>query len=64
MVGRSVSADYRRYLLFLSRPDYTPLFKIYSEILVRAIVASATGPYHASRYASKQIASPKEAHKQ
>jgi len=64
MVGGSVTSRYRRHRNFLSRIGYRPLGKIYSEILVRAIVASATGPYHASRYASKQIASPKEAHKQ
>ena len=64
MVGVMVSARYRRARNFLSRIDYRALGKTYSEILVRAIVASATGPYHASRYASKQIASPKEAHKQ
>jgi len=64
MVGGMVTARYRRARNFLSRIDYRALDKIYSEILVRAIVASATGPYHASRYASKQIASPKEAHKQ
>ena len=64
MVGGTVTSRYRRDLNFLSRVGYKPLVKIYSEILVRAIVASATGPYHASRYASKQIASPKEAYKQ
>ena len=64
MVGRGVTSHYRRDLNFLSRIGYRPLGKIYSEILVRAIVASATGPYHASRYASKKIPSPKEAYKQ
>ena len=53
MVGGTVTARYRRDLNFLSRIDYRALAKIYSEILVRAIVASATGPYHASRYPSK-----------
>jgi len=64
MVGGMVTARYRRARNFLSRLDYRALGKIYSEILARAIVASATGPYHASRYASKQIPSPKEAYKQ
>ena len=53
MVGRWVTSHYRRDLNFLSRIGYRPLGKIYTEILVRAIVASATGPYHASRYPSK-----------
>lgn len=53
MVGGMVTSRYRRARNFLSRIDYRALDKIYSEILVRAIVASATGPYHASRYASK-----------
>jgi len=53
MVGGMVTARYRRDLNFLSRIGYRPLGKIYNEILVRAIVASATGPYHASRYPSK-----------
>jgi len=61
MVGRPVSTDYRRYLLFLSRPDYTPLFKIYSEILVRAIVRSATGPYHAGVRRRNKFRSQKRA---
>ena len=64
MVGRGVTSHYRRDLNFLSRIGYRPLGKIYSEILVRAIVASATGPYHASRRPSKQIPSPREVHKQ
>jgi len=53
MVGGMVSLRYRRGLNFLSRIRYTVLGGIYSRILVRAIVASATGPYHASRYPSK-----------
>ena len=53
MVGGTVTSRYRRDLNFLSRDHYKPLVKIYSEILVRAIVASATGPYHASRSPSK-----------
>jgi len=64
MVGRGVTSHYRRDLNFLSRIGYRPLGKIYSEILVRAIVAFATGPYHASRRPSKQIPSPREVHKQ
>jgi hypothetical protein len=40
MVGRGVTSHYRRDLNFLSRIGYRPLGKIYSEILVRAIVAS------------------------
>ena len=63
MVGGTVTSRYRRDLNFLSRVGYKPLVKIYSEILVRAIVASATGPYHASRCPSKQIRHPKEVHK-
>jgi hypothetical protein len=63
MVGGSVTSRYRRRRNFMSRIDYTLLGKIYSEILVRAIVGSATGPYHASRYPSKQTPSPKEDHK-
>ena len=59
MVGGTVTSRYRRDLNFLSRVGYKPLVKIYSEILVRAIVASATGPYHASRCPSKQIRHPK-----
>ena len=47
MVGRVVNADYRRDLNFLSRLGYMRACKIYSEIQVRAIVAFATGPYHA-----------------
>jgi len=64
MVGGKVTARYRRGMNFLSRIGYRPFGEIYSEILVRAIVASTTGPYHASRYPSKQIRSPKEVHKQ
>ena len=64
MLGGAVSARYRRGLNFLSRIGYSAVDKIYSEILVRPIVASATGPYHASRHASKQIPSPREAYKQ
>ena len=64
MVGGMVTSRYRRPRNLLSRIDYKALGKIYSEILVRAIVASATGPYHASRHASKQIPSPREAYKQ
>ena len=64
MVGGMGTSRYRRARNFLSRIDYRALGKIYSEILVRAIVAFATGPYHASRRPSKQIPSPKEVHKQ
>lgn len=64
MVGGMVTSRYRRHLNFLSRLGYRPLARIYSEILVRAIVASATGPYHASRHPSKQNRSLKEVHKQ
>ena len=64
MVGGSVTPRYRRGRKLLSRIGYRPLGKIYSEILVRAIVAFATGPYHASRRPSKQIPSPREVHKQ
>ena len=64
MVGIAVTPRYRRDLNLLSRIGYRPLGKIYSEILVRAIVAFATGPYHASRHPSKQIPSSKEVTKQ
>jgi hypothetical protein len=66
MVGGPMTSRYRRDLNFLSFIYYKPLGKIYSEILVRAIVVFATGPYHASRYPSKQIRSLslKEVHKQ
>ena len=47
MVGRVVKTDYRGDLNFLSRPDYRRSDKTYSEIRVRAIVAFATGTYHA-----------------
>jgi hypothetical protein len=55
MVGCKVTARYRRSQNLLSRIDYSTFDKIYSEILVRAIVAFATGPYHATRPPSKQI---------
>ena len=48
MVGRVVKPHYRRRRNFLSHFDYRPVLKIYSRIRARAIVVSATGPYHAS----------------
>ena len=47
MVGRVVKPHYRRRRNLLSRSDYKPVPKIYIQILVRAIVVFATGPYHA-----------------
>jgi hypothetical protein len=64
MVGGTMTSRYRRDLNFLSRVHYKVLRQIYSEILVRAIVAFATGPYHATRCPLKQIPSSKEVHKQ
>jgi hypothetical protein len=48
MVGRVVKPHYHRRRNLLSHFDYTPVLKIYMRIRARAIVVSATGPYHAS----------------
>jgi hypothetical protein len=48
MVGREIAPHYRRRMNFLSPRDYTRSRGCYIQIQVRAIVDSATGPYHAS----------------
>jgi hypothetical protein len=55
MVGRVVNPHYRRRRNLLSRSDYKPVPKIYIQILFRAIVVFATGPYHACVASSKKF---------
>jgi hypothetical protein len=62
MVGRGPNADYRRDFKFVSRTRYNRYSDCYSRIQVQPIVASVTGPYHAST-SRNQLPFTKEAPK-